>query len=45
MTNVAKGITYEIATNIMKGTFSGYVSAKDSSLAKIIGGKFSIKFD
>lgn len=37
--------TYEIATSVMTGTFGGYVSTKDHSLAEIREGKFSIKFD
>ena len=36
---------YTLATETMTGTFSGYVSAKDSSLVKIDDGKFSIKFN
>ena len=37
--------TYEVATGIMTGTFSGYVSTKDNSIAEIRGGRFSVKID
>lgn len=36
---------YELATGIMTGTFSGYVSTKNHSQAEIRDGRFSIKFD
>ncbi len=36
--------TYQHSTRVAKGRFSGIVKTKDSTMAKIMDGKFSIKF-